>query len=40
MAQTLCCLSGPVFLDEIEGHTHEDNGADDEEGAGVTGESG
>ena len=34
------CLSGPVFLDEIEGHADEDDGADDEEAGGVAGESG
>src|SRR6266542_2931814 len=39
LAQTFRCLSGPVCLDEIEGHTDEDDGADDEEAGGVTGKS-
>ncbi len=38
--QPFRCLSGPVFLDEVEGHTDEDDGADDEEAGGVTGENG
>ena len=38
LAQSFRRLSGPVFLDEIERHADEDDGADDEEAGSVAGE--
>ena len=40
LAQIFRRLSRPVFLDEIEGHAHDDNGADDQEAGHISGEGG